>query len=90
VTASSSPRMPSQTFVLGSYSSRKAAAWWLCTLPPHVWPELRLRQRTQAVRPPAHPAQFGFIGLAFLVAAAVSADLPPAFARAAACGDMMR
>jgi hypothetical protein len=63
-------------------------AWGIVTA-RYVWPELRLRQRAEALRPVLILHSFRFIGLAFLVPGVVSPDLPSAFARAAAYGDFI-
>ena len=55
----------------------------------YIWPELRLRQRAEALRPLLILHSFRFIGLAFLVPGVVSSDLPPAFAHSAAYGDII-
>jgi hypothetical protein len=55
----------------------------------YIWPELRLRQRADALRPLLILHSFRFIGLAFLVPGVVSPDLPPAFAHSAAYGDLV-
>jgi len=55
----------------------------------YIWPELRLRQRAEALRPLLMLHSFRFIGLAFLVPGVVSPDLPPAFAHSAAYGDII-
>jgi hypothetical protein len=55
----------------------------------YVWPELRLRQRVDALRPLLILHSFRFIGLAFLVPGVVSPDLPSAFAHSAAYGDIV-
>jgi hypothetical protein len=62
-------------------------AWGIVTA-RYVWPELRLRQRAEALRPVLILHSFRFIGLAFLVPGVVSPDLPVAFARPAAYGDL--
>jgi len=54
----------------------------------YIWPELRLRQRAEALRPLLILHSFRFIGLAFLVPGVVSPNLPSAFARSAAYGDL--
>jgi hypothetical protein len=54
-----------------------------------MWPELRFRQRAEALRPLLVLHSFRFIGLAFLVPGVVSPDVPPAFAHAAAYGDII-
>jgi len=55
----------------------------------YIWPELRLRQRAEALRPLLILHSFRFIGLAFLVPGVVSPDLPFAFAHSAAYGDLI-
>ena len=55
----------------------------------YIWPELRLRQRAEALRPLLILHSFRFMGLAFLVPGVVSPDLPPAFAHSAAFGDVI-
>jgi hypothetical protein len=63
-------------------------AWGIVTA-RYIWPELRLRQRAEALRPLLILHSFRFIGLAFLVPGVVSPDLPPAFAHSAAYGDFI-
>jgi hypothetical protein len=63
-------------------------AWGVVTA-RYIWPELRFRQRTGALRPLLVLHSFRFIGLAFLVPGVVSPDLPSAFAHSAAYGDIM-
>jgi hypothetical protein len=63
-------------------------AWGIVTA-RHIWPELRLRQRAEALRPLLILHSFRFIGLAFLVPGVVSPDLPSAFAHSAAYGDII-
>jgi hypothetical protein len=63
-------------------------AWGIVT-GRYIWPELRLRQRAEALRPLLILHSFRFIGLAFLVPGVVSSDLPPAFAHSAAYGDII-
>ena len=55
----------------------------------YIWPELRLRQRAEALRPLLILHSFRFIGLAFLVPGVVSLDMPSAFAHSAAYGDII-
>lgn len=55
----------------------------------YIWPELRLRDRAEALRPLLILHSFRFIGLAFLVPGVVSPDLPSAFAHSAAYGDLV-
>jgi len=63
-------------------------AWGIVTA-RFIWPELRLRQRAEALRPLLILHSFRFIGLAFLVPGVVSPDLPSAFAHSAAYGDII-
>ena len=63
-------------------------AWGIVTA-RYIWPELRLRQRAEALRPLLILHTFRFIGLAFLVPGVVSPDLPPTFAHSAAYGDII-
>jgi hypothetical protein len=63
-------------------------AWGIVTA-RYIWPELRLRERADALRPLLILHSFRFIGLAFLVPGVVSRDLPSAFARSAAYGDLV-
>jgi hypothetical protein len=63
-------------------------AWGIVTA-RYIWPELRLRQRTDALRPLLILHSFRFMGLAFLVPGVVSPDLPSAFAHSAAYGDII-
>src|SRR5579863_4071641 len=55
----------------------------------YIWPKLRLRPRAEALRPLLILHSFRFLGLAFLVPGVVSPDLPSAFARSAAYGDII-
>jgi hypothetical protein len=55
----------------------------------YIWPELRLRQKAEALQPLLIMHSFRFVGLAFLVPGVVSPDLPPAFARSAGYGDII-
>ena len=62
---------------------------WGVVAARYIWPELRLRQRAEALRPLLILHSFRFIGLSFLVPGVVSADLPAAFAHSAAYGDLI-
>jgi hypothetical protein len=62
---------------------------WGIVTARYIWPELRFRERTEALRPLLLLHGFRFIGLAFLVPGVVSPDLPSAFAHAAAYGDVI-
>jgi len=62
---------------------------WGMVAARYLWPELRIRQRTAALRPLLILHSFRFIGLAFLVPGVVSPDLPSGFAHSAAYGDLI-
>jgi hypothetical protein len=62
---------------------------WGIVAARYIWPDLRLRQRAEALRPLLILHSFRFIGLAFLVPGVVSPDLPSAFARSAGYGDVV-
>jgi hypothetical protein len=62
---------------------------WTIVAKQYIWPKLRHRQRADALRPLLMLHSFRFLGLAFLVPGVVSPDLPPAFAHAAAFGDIV-
>ena len=62
---------------------------WGMVAARYIWPELRLRQRAEALRPLLILHSFRFIGLAFLVPGVVSLGLPSAFAHSAPCGDII-
>jgi hypothetical protein len=64
------------------------AAWAVVTA-LYIWPELQARSRIEALRPLLALHGFRFIGLSFLVPGVVSPDLPIAFARDAAYGDIV-
>jgi hypothetical protein len=53
----------------------------------YLWPALRDRPRTEALRPVLLLHAFRFVGLAFLIPGVVSPDLPAGFAQPAAYGD---
>jgi hypothetical protein len=63
-------------------------AWGIVSA-QYIWPELRQRQRADALRPLLILHSFRFIGLAFLVPGVVSPGLPSAFAHSAAYGDIV-
>jgi len=62
---------------------------WAVVTALYIWPELQVRSRSEALRPLLVLHGFRFIGLSFLVPGVVSPDLPIAFARDAAYGDMV-
>ena len=72
----------SQLWFFGSIAF-SFTAWGIVTA-RYIWPELRLRERAEALQPLLILHSFRFIGLAFLVPGVVSPDLPPAFAHPAA------
>lgn len=61
---------------------------WSMVTSRYVWPRLRRLPRREALEPVLILHTFRFVGLAFLVPGVVSPDLPPAFAHAAAYGDI--
>src|SRR4029077_11177415 len=79
--------MQSQLSFFGSIAF-SFIAWGIVTA-RCIWPELRPRQRAEALRPLLILHSFRFIGLAFLVPGVVSPDLPSAFAHSAAYGDVI-
>src|SRR5215471_5615293 len=62
---------------------------WGIVAARYIWPELRLGQQAEALRPLLILHSFRFIGLAFLVPGVVSPGLPSAFAHSAAYGDII-
>jgi hypothetical protein len=54
----------------------------------YIWPAVHNQPRADALRPLLLLHAFRFVGLAFLVPGVVSPDLPIAFARPAAYGDL--
>ena len=63
-------------------------AWGIVTA-RYIWPELRRRERAEALQPLLILHSFRFIGLAMLVPGVVSPDLPLAFVHQAAYGDII-
>jgi hypothetical protein len=61
---------------------------WVAVAWRYIWPVLKVRPNTEALKPILLLHGFRFIGLAFLVPGVVSAGLPAAFARPAAYGDL--
>ena len=61
---------------------------WGMIVARYVWPALRDRPRSEALRPVLLLHAFRFVGLAFLVPGVVSPELPGAFAQPAAYGDL--
>ena len=62
---------------------------WGLVVARYIWPELRPRERADALKPLLVLHSFRFIGLAFLIPGVVSPDLPLAFAHSAAYGDII-
>jgi hypothetical protein len=62
---------------------------WGIVAARYIWPELRVRQRVEALQPLFILHSFRFIGLAVLVPGVVSPELPPAFAHSAAYADII-
>ena len=62
---------------------------WAVVATLYIWPRLRTQSRIDALRPLLVLHAFRFIGLSFLVPGVVSPDLPIAFARNAAYGDVV-
>ena len=79
--------MPQQMICFFVSIAFSLIAWGIVTA-RYIWPQLRLWQRAEALRPLLILHSFRFIGLAFLVPGVVSPDLPPAFAHSAAYGDI--
>jgi hypothetical protein len=84
--AKETPMLPQLSFFVSIAFS--FIAWGIVTA-RYIWPELRLRQRTEALRPLLILHSFRFVGLAFLVPGVVSPDLPSAFAHSVAYGDII-
>ncbi len=61
---------------------------WGIVVGRYLWPSLRSQPRANALQPLLLLHAFRFIGLAVLVPGVVSPDLPAAFARPAAYGDL--
>ena len=62
---------------------------WSVVTSQYLWPRLRILPRSDAMRPLLILHSFRFLGLAFLVPGVVSPELPAAFARSAALGDVV-
>jgi hypothetical protein len=80
--------MPQQMIWFFTSIAFSLIAWGIVAA-RYIWPELRLRQRAEALRPLLILHSFRFIGLSMLVPGVVSPDLPPAFAHPAAFGDII-
>jgi hypothetical protein len=62
---------------------------WGIVAARYLWPALRSQSRADALRPLLLLHSTRFVGLAFLVPGVVSPELPAAFARPAAYGDLI-
>jgi hypothetical protein len=62
---------------------------WSIVTARYIWPALRAMSGPERFRPILLLHSFRYIGLAFLVAGVVAPELPPAFARPAAYGDLI-
>ncbi|PWT81617.1 MAG: hypothetical protein C5B58_09585 [Acidobacteria bacterium] len=80
--------MPQQTIWFFASIAFSFISWGIVAA-RYIWPEIRLRQGAEALRPLLILHSFRFIGLAFLVPGVVSPDLPSAFAHSAAYGDII-
>jgi hypothetical protein len=78
--------MPVQT-LFGISIAFSLIAWGIVTA-QYFWPPVRTLPLARALRPLLLLHSFRFIGLAFLVPGVVWPDLPAAFARPAAYGDL--
>ena len=74
--------------LFGTSVALSIVAWGIVAA-RYLWPALRNRPRAEALRPLLLLHSFRFIGLAFLVPGVVSPDLPGAYARPAAYGDLI-
>lgn len=79
--------MPSQLYFFTSIAFSFVA--WSYVVARYVWPRLRGRARSDALRPLLVLHSFRFMGLAFLVGGVVSPELPARFAHSAAYGDLV-
>ena len=79
--------MPALAF-FGTSVALGFVAWGILAA-RYLWPALRNQPRAEALRPLLLLHSFRFIGLAFLVPGVVSPDLPGAYARPAAYGDLI-
>jgi hypothetical protein len=78
--------MPQQAIF--GISVLQALVVWGLIAARYIWPALRGRSRSEALRPLLLLHAFRFAGLAFVVPGVVSPELPNGFARPAAYGDL--
>jgi hypothetical protein len=76
----------SPALVFGISIAFSLIAW--CIVARQLWPDLRRLPRADALRPLLFLHTFRFVGLSFLLPGVVSLDLPAAWARPAAYGDL--
>ena len=79
---------PQDMAILFNISLAMSFIAWGIVLHRYVWPALRNRSRREAIRPLLILHFFRFAGLAFVIPGVVSQELPLAFARSAAFGDL--
>src|SRR5690348_6224137 len=77
----------SPPMLFGISGAFSLAVWGVATW-QYIWPALSKRTNADALRPILLLHGFRFVGLAFLVPGVVSPELPAAFARPAAYGDL--
>ena len=80
--------MPQQNILFFVSIAFSLIAWGVVAA-RYIWPELRSRPLTEALRPLLILHSFRFIGLAFIIPGVVSPDVPAAFAHPAAYGDII-
>ena len=78
----------SPLWVFGISIAFSLIAWGIVVM-RHWWPDLRRLPRAEALRPLLLLHAFRFVGLSFLVPGVVSLDLPVAWARPVAYGDLI-
>src|SRR5499433_3118410 len=78
----------SPQIIFGTSVAFSFVAWSIVTA-RYVWPMLHVQARADALRALLILHSFRFVGLAFMVPGVVSPDLPAAFAKPAAYGDLV-
>jgi hypothetical protein len=78
----------SPRIIFGASVAFSFVAWSIVTA-RYVWPALQGQARADTLRPFLILHSFRFVGLAFLLPGVVSPDLPAAFAKPAAYGDIV-
>ena len=79
--------MPQQFYFFASIGFSVIA--WGIVAGQYIWPELKTRSRSEALRPLLTLHSFRFVGLAFLVPGVVGPDVPSSFSHAAGYGDLI-